>query len=232
MSDYITSGKDASKAGYLVLLRHGQTAWSVTGQHTGRTDLPLTDVGRRQAAEGGERIRLVFPEGFDGEHVFSSPLRRASETARLAGFEDFVQLDDLMEWDYGRAEGFTRVQVSEALGRPWRLWVDGTEALEPGVDSDWTERLSTGEEVHVCNRRGETIDEVAVRARRVVDKVAPIILRGENVLLVAHAHILRIVASQWLGVDPHEARLLRLDTAHYSVLSYYKNDRVIEHWNM
>ena len=77
----------------------------------------------------------------------------------------------------------------------------------------------------------KTLEEAAVRAKSAIDESTPLLKDGHNVLLVAHAHILRILTSQWLGVDPHFARLLRLDTAHYSVLSVYKGDNVIERWN-
>ena len=176
--------------GFLVLLRHGQTVWSESGQHTGRTNIPLTAVGEQQAADAGRRLREAFPEGFSQGCVFSSPLKRACQTAELAGFADHGVLDGIAEWDYGRAEGRT---------------------LHAGP--------------------GETLEEAAVRAKSAIDEITPLLKDGHNVLLVAHAHILRILTSQWLGVDPHFARLLRLDTAHYSVLSVYKGDNVIERWN-
>ena len=78
---------------------------------------------------------------------------------------------------------------------------------------------------------GETVEEAAARTRDAIDAVMPLLNAGHDVLLVAHAHVLRILTSQWLDVDPHFARLLRLDTAHYCVLSQYKGDNVIEHWN-
>ncbi len=78
----------------------------------------------------------------------------------------------------------------------------------------------------------ETIEQVAARAAQVVQEVLPVIMDGQDVLLVAHAHILRVLTTQWLGIDPHMAKMLRLDTAHYSSLGIYKNDRVIEHWNL
>ena len=92
-------------------------------------------------------------------------------------------------------------------------------------------RAPSGEQVPVHNRPGETVEEAAARTRDAIDAVMPLLNAGHDVLLVAHAHVLRILTSQWLDVDPHFARLLRLDTAHYSVLSQYKGDNVIEHWN-
>ncbi len=218
-------------SGFLVLLRHGQTVWSESGQHTGRTDIPLTEVGRQQAVDAGERLREAFPDGFAPDCVFSSPLKRARQTAELAGFEGCGVLDGIAEWDYGRAEGRTRQQVSEASGFTWDIWRDGPRSLNPDLEGDWVETLPSGERVPVHNGEGETLDEAAARAKGAIDEVLPRLESGHNVLLVAHAHILRILTSQWLGVDPHFARLLRLDTAHYSVLSVYKGDHVIERWN-
>lgn len=91
--------------GRLVLLRHGRTVWSESGQHTGRTDIPLTDTGRPQAESAGERLRSAFPNGFDPGCMFASPLRRARQTAALAGYGNYRILPEIAEWDYGRAEG-------------------------------------------------------------------------------------------------------------------------------
>ncbi len=99
------------------------------------------------------------------------------------------------------------------------------------MEGDWVDTLPDGEQVNVHSGAGETLDEVAARARTAIEEVTPLLQSGRNVLLVAHAHILRILTSQWLNVDPQFARLLRLDTAHYSVLSVYKGDNVIERWN-
>jgi broad specificity phosphatase PhoE len=112
----------------IVLARHGETEWSRDGRHTGRTDIPLTDEGRRQARVLGEAL---------GEwsfgRVLSSPLERAVETCRLAGLGDRVETtDDLLEWDYGEYEGITTPQIREQ--RPdWDLWRDGCPGGEqPG----------------------------------------------------------------------------------------------------
>lgn len=229
MEHTMTSGDGA--AGRLVLLRHGQTAWSVSGQHTGRTNIPLTDEGERQAKAAGERLRAAFPGGFDAAHTFVSPLRRAQQTAALAGYADHGTLDEIAEWDYGRAEGRTRQQVSEASGFDWDVWRDGPAALVPSLEGDWIETLPGGEQVPVHAGPGESAEDVAARTRRAIEAVRPLLDAGQDVLFVAHAHVLRILTSQWLGLDPHFARLLRLDTAHYCVLGQYKGDHVIVHWN-
>lgn len=246
MTETTMGGKVAVGAGRLVLLRHGQTAWSESGQHTGRTNIPLTAEGERQAKAAGERLREAFPEGFAAGHVFASPLRRARQTAALAGFDvepgdDGVigtagarlasTLADLPEWDYGRAEGRTRETVCRTAGFDWDVWRDGPQTLPASMDGDWRETLPSGETVSVHAGQGERVEDVAERTRRVIERVSPMLCEGEDVLLVAHAHVLRILTSQWLGLDPRFARLLRLDTAHYAVLGGYKGDRVIITWN-
>ena len=122
----------------VVLVRHGQTAWSLSGQHTGRTDVPLTDVGRQQAAHLGARLA-----GFRFARILTSPTGRAVETCRLAGLGDRAETDeDLCEWDYGDYEGRTTADIrGERPG--WDLWVDGVIG-------------------------GETVDEVGRRADRVI----------------------------------------------------------------
>jgi broad specificity phosphatase PhoE len=104
----------------IVLARHGETEWSRDGRHTGRTDIPLTENGRRQA----ELLRGALSE-WNFAVVLSSPLRRARETCRLAGLDASAELtDDLLEWDYGDYEGITTAQIRER--RPdWSLWRDG-----------------------------------------------------------------------------------------------------------
>ena len=210
--------------GRLVLLRHGQTVWSESGQHTGRTNSPLTDIGCDQARAAGERLREAFPQGFAQGCMFASPLRRAQQTAQLAGYGDFDVLPEIAEWDYGRAEGRTRQEVSAVGGFAWDVWRDGPQALPESLEGDWIETLPNGEQVPVHNGPGETVEEAAARTREAIATVKPLLDAGNDVLLVAHAHVLRILTSQWLGVDPHFARLLRLDTAHYCVCLLYTSD--------
>jgi broad specificity phosphatase PhoE len=122
----------------VVLVRHGQTEWSLSGQHTGTTDIPLTEEGERHARALGARL-----SGWDFARVLTSPLARALETCRLAGLGEGAEVTaDLREWDYGEYEGRRTVDIrTERPG--WGLWRDGV----PG---------------------GETVDQVGERADRVI----------------------------------------------------------------
>ena len=218
--------------GRLVLLRHGQTVWSESSQHTGRTDIPLTQVGRDQAISAGARIRQAFPNGFSQDCQFVSPLIRARQTAQLAGFTHCRPLESAAEWDYGCAEGRTRKDVSALSGvESWDVWKDGPKALPDFMSDSSEEVLPSGETVKVVRSNGESLQDVSNRTQKIIDSVLPKLKSGKDVIIVAHAHILRILATRWLGVDASYARLLRLDTAHYSALGTYKGDRVIVRWN-
>jgi broad specificity phosphatase PhoE len=119
----------------VVLVRHGETEWSRTGKHTGRTDVPLTDRGEEQAAGLADALR-----GRAFELVLTSPLSRAAETARLAGVGEAAQTrDELREWDYGAYEGRTTPDIRDERAR-WSLWRDGVpggeSATEVGARAD------------------------------------------------------------------------------------------------
>ena len=104
----------------IYLARHGETAWSISGQHTGRTDIPLTERGERNAQRLGDRLR-----GLSFARVFTSPLQRARRTCELAGFGSVAQVDpDLLEWNYGDYEGKTTAQI-HAINPGWNLFRDG-----------------------------------------------------------------------------------------------------------
>lgn len=181
------------------LVRHGETEWSRSGAHTGSTDIPLTAAGRAEAAEIG---RCLACRRF--ALVLSSPLQRALETCRLAGYGDAVQVEpNLREWSYGDYEGRTTAQIRDE--RPnWSLWRDGP--------------------LH-----GEPIEEVAARARAVIERArsAP-----GDVLLFGHGHILRILTACWLGLPPGAGRLFALGTAALSTLGYERETEVILRWNV
>jgi broad specificity phosphatase PhoE len=187
-----------TEAHEIVLIRHGETAWSRTGKHTGGTDVPLTEGGRRQAQMVGAALRS---RRFAA--VWTSPLSRALDTCRLAGFGDVaVAKDELVEWDYGEYEGRTTLDIrSEQTG--WTLWNDGV----PG---------------------GETVDEVAARVDRALAEVES---AAGDVLVFAHGHVLRVLAARWLDLEPEGGRLFALDPATLSVLGYERETRVIRLWN-
>ena len=180
------------------LFRHGETEWSLTGQHTGRTDVPLTEVGRQRAEALGRHLA-----GRTFALVLSSPLVRARDTCRLAGYGDQVQLtDDLREWDYGDYEGRRTVDIRKE--RPgWLLWKDGVP-------------------------NGETAQQVGVRARSVIERAAA---ADGDVALFAHGHILRVLGGCWIGLGPTGGQLLALGTAALCRLGYEHDYRVVNVWN-
>ena len=145
----------------MVLLRHGATEWSLSGQHTGRTDIPLLDLGREQARAAGELLR-----GMNFAQVLTSPLLRARETAALAGFDGEIE-PDLLEWDYGAYEGLTSEEIRDE--RPgWTLWtdgvVDGEGAADVGRRVDRViERARSAQGDTLCVAHGHVLRVLAAR---------------------------------------------------------------------
>lgn len=180
-----------------MLVRHGETEWSRELKHTGRTDVPLTVEGKRQAQRVGEAL-----QGREFALVLASPLRRALETARLAGFEPELR-DELMEWDYGDYEGLRTAEIRE--GAPgWTIWRYGAP-------------------------NGETVEQVGRRVDRVLEEVRA---AAGDVLIFAHGHLLRLLAARWLELPPTEGRLFALDAATLSTLGYEREQPVIRRWNV
>ena len=182
------------------LARHGETAWSLSGQHTGLTDLPLTEHGERNAARLCDRLA-----GIPFVKVYTSPLQRAVRTCQLAGFGDRAEVDrDLLEWDYGQYEGLRSAEI-QAVRPGWLLFRDGC----PG---------------------GESPDDVAARADRVIERVRAI---DGNVLLFSSGHFLRVLAVRWLDLPPLQGKSLMLSTASLSALSYEHDpsDPAVQLWN-
>ncbi|MFD8549749.1 histidine phosphatase family protein [Streptomyces sp. NPDC059649] len=190
-------------AARIILARHGKTEWSVSGRHTGRTDIPLLDDGRRGAKLLGERLHHAPWDGLPGVEVRTSPLVRAKETCELAGFGDRAQQwDALMEFDYGAYEGLTPDQIK--AGRPgWLIWRDGVP-------------------------EGETLAEVSARADEVVDWARS---ADRDVLVFAHGHILRALGARWLGLDISFGARIRLEPTSLSVLGWAYGEPAIERWN-
>ncbi len=185
----------------IVLVRHAETQWSQTGQHTGTTDLPLLEEGRHKA----ELLRAALA-GDEVALVLTSPLLRARETCDLAGFGARATVrPDLTEWDYGSYEGLTTDEVRQQEPT-WDLWRDGA----PGGESPQQVQSRLAPLVaELHSRRGD---------------------RG-NVLLFAHGHVLQALALRWVGVELTDGPLFELGTASISRLGWKRESAVIETWN-
>jgi probable phosphoglycerate mutase len=182
----------------LWVVRHGETPWSAGGKHTGRTDVPLSDNGRTQAARLAPMLaRHPFAL------VLTSPLQRAEETSRLAGFDQANVDADLQEWDYGSYDGRTTADIrAERPG--WSLWRDGCPDGESAADV------------------GARADRVVARARDATG----------DVVAFAHGHLLRVLAARWIGLAPAAGALLALETATVSVLGWERDQAVVQRWNL
>ncbi len=185
----------------LWIVRHGETEWSASGKHTSRTDIPLTDQGRARAKKLGEYLKATR---FDA--VFVSPMQRARETCDIAGFGKQAIVDDqLKEWDYGVYEGKTTSEIREEVPG-WSVWKN------PIIS-------------------GETAEHVGQRADAVIQQALAAAPNGGKVALFAHAHILRILAARWIGLEARGGSLFALGTGSVGVLGWERETRVIEHWN-
>ncbi|MFJ4691335.1 histidine phosphatase family protein [Streptomyces sp. NPDC088766] len=194
--------------GDLFLVRHGETAWSRSGRHTGLTDVPLTEHGRDEARR---LVPLIRSHRIGA--AFSSPLQRARETAELIGLHE-VQVDaDLTEWDYGGYEGVTTVEIQRE--RPgWFLFTDG---------------VAPGPQAHP----GETPEQVGERADRVLAMADAALANTEGcVVLVAHGHFLRVLTARRLGLPPSQGALFQLATGALCRLGTEHGRHVIAGWNI
>lgn len=188
--------------GDLLLIRHGETAWSAAHKHTGLTDVPLTERGEDQARSLSGRLA-----GLPVVATCVSPLQRAQRTAELAGLAALapVTVDpDLVEWDNGLYEGRTTADIREEVPG-WWLWTDGA----PG---------------------GETWEQVQPRCERVIDRALPHLEQGD-VVLVGHGHTLRAVAAVWLGLPASQGGLFTMEPARLSALGTYRDHRVVKLWD-
>jgi broad specificity phosphatase PhoE len=182
----------------IVLVRHGETEWSRDHRHTGRTDLPLTDAGRRQAEALRERLR-----GRKFEQVLVSPLSRAVETCELAGFRAVAERrPELVEIDYGDAEGVTTAQMREQVPG-WSVWTHETPGAEP------------------LSAVGERLEPILAEMRSTSGDMA----------IFAHGHVLRVLAALWIGMKPPGGARLALSTGTLSVLGWERENQVIRAWN-
>ncbi|HKT99860.1 MAG TPA: histidine phosphatase family protein [Paraburkholderia sp.] len=208
--------KASAASGEVWLIRHGETAWSLSGQHTGRTDIALTNHGRDQA------LALAKPlatQRFNA--VLASPMSRAIETCRLAGLgEKMIVSADLHEWDYGIYEGRTTADIRKTEP-DWSVW----QSLIP---------------------HGESVAQIEARARGVVESLLAILAQGgsdgsdghgarggksRRIAVFSHAHFLRVLAGCWIGDAAALGAHLYLDTATISVLGFDRESRAIRRWN-
>ena len=187
----------------VLLVRHGQTEWSLARRHTGRTDLPLTPTGEQQAAALRSRIDGLLPHG--PGLVLTSPLLRARHTADLAGLAPYVVDPDLVEWDYGTYEGLTRAEIQQDVPG-WSVW----RSPCPG---------------------GESSDQVQARCDRALTRIRGA-GDGADVVVVAHGHLLRALTARWLGGPLVNGEWYELAAASVCVLGYEHGTAVIRHWNL
>jgi broad specificity phosphatase PhoE len=194
------------------VIRHGETQWSKSGQHTGRTDLPLTSQGEGEARGVGALVRSLLESSMVSSSfdlVLCSPMTRARRTAELAelgeeGDGRFEVCPDLHEWDYGELEGRMTPEI-RAQYPGWSIWT-----------GPW--------------RGGETSAEVSVRADRVVQRIVG--SRALHVAVVGHGHFSRALAARWVGEPVEVGRWLHLDTASVSELGWSRGERVLRRWNI
>ncbi|MDZ4232946.1 MAG: acid phosphatase, partial [Dietzia sp.] len=174
----------------LILLRHGETEWSKTGQHTSRTELELTPRGREQATAAAETIQQLR---LDNPYVVSSPRQRARTTAELAG----LTVDDvdplISEWDYGDYEGTTTVEIRQTVPS-WLVWTHGC----PG---------------------GETSAQVCERADRAID-LALQHMASRDVIFVGHGHFSRALVTRWIEQPVYEGIRVSMPAASIAICSF------------
>ena len=199
---------DRTAESAVLVIRHGETEWSRTGKHTGRTDVPLTDLGEQQAATAGRLIRAVLGDRTPSL-IISSPRVRARRTAELAGFTPQLISDDAAEWDYGDYEGMTSPEI-EQVHPGWSIW----HGPWPG---------------------GESADQVSARFDRLIAGAATELRQRQAsgpVLVFSHGHAIRCIGARWLDIDVTTGSRFRLGTGAVSALGFEHTDPVISHWNI
>ncbi len=186
------------------LLRHGETEWSLSGKHTGRTDVPLTERGRSLAKAAGDlllRLRGAEPPAL----VLTSPRSRARNTAELAGLHADGVDERLSEWNYGDYEGLTTEEIRET-DPGWTVWT------------------------HPCPG-GATADEVALGAAAVLSDARAALDRGD-VVLVGHGHFSRVLVSRWIGLPATEGVRFAMSAPSFAVLGDERGVPQLEHVNL
>jgi broad specificity phosphatase PhoE len=191
-------------AGRVFLLRHGETEWSRSGKHTGRTDVPLTERGRQLATAAG-RLIAGLRDAAPPALVLTSPRGRAQDTARLAGFRVDDVDERLAEWDYGEYEGRTTPEIRETVPG-WTVWT------------------------HPCPG-GESADEVGRRADGVLARAEDTLERGD-VVLVGHGHFSRALLARWIGLPATEGVRFAMEAASLAVLGHERGVPRLDHVNL
>jgi broad specificity phosphatase PhoE len=185
----------------LLLIRHGQTAWSKSGQHTSRTDLPLLPEGEEQAA----RLKAVLATRGTPALVLCSPRQRARVTAALAGLNIDETVEDLAEWDYGQYEGLTTPEI-RVTAPGWTIWQGPT----PG---------------------GETVAQITLRTDRVIERVSAVLEAQDDgagdVVVVGHGHALRVLVARWLGLRAVDGALFVVEAGTFGLLGYERETRTL-----
>ena len=192
----------------LVLVRHGETEWSRTGRHTGRTDVALTERGELQARAAGQLIREVLGSARPAL-VLSSPRQRAWRTAELAGFAPDELTEDAAEWDYGNLEGLTTEEI-RCRWPDWSVWSGPT----PG---------------------GEDAAAVTARFDRLLSRIAGRFEAGRlsgPVLVFSHGHAIRCLAARWLGDPVTAGRQFWLGTGAVCSLGFEHRCPAMLQWNI
>jgi broad specificity phosphatase PhoE len=182
------------------VLRHGETEWSVTGRHTGRTDVPLTVEGEQQARRAGLVLSQLRGTNLPPALVLSSPRERALHTARLAGLDVDEVTEELAEWDYGDYEGETTEHIRESVPH-WTVWSHPIP-------------------------NGETADQVGERASRLLDRVSDAMTSGD-VVLIGHGHFSRVLVARWLEMSASDGVRFGLDPAGTTVLGSERGERQV-----
>ena len=186
----------------IALIRHGQTEWSRSGQHTSTTDIDLTDEGVHQAMTIPS---LLWGVELSPVTVWSSPRLRAQRTATLAGLHIDEVVPDLAEWAYGDYEGITSKQIHQT-NPGWSIFKHGA----PG---------------------GESPEQVADRCDRVLARAKDKLVDGD-VALFCHGHISRVLAMRWLGLPVQHGGLIQMNPAAVTVLGTYHDEPCLDHANI
>ena len=182
------------------MLRHGETEWTASGRHTGVTDVPLTGTGEQQARRAGMVLSQLRGTNLPPALVLASPRQRALRTAELAGLVVDEVTDELAEWDYGDYEGLSTAQIREKVPN-WTVWSHPI----PG---------------------GETAEQVAERASKLLDRVSSAMAHGD-VVLVGHGHFSRVLVARWLELRASEGVRFGLDPAGTTVLGTERGERQV-----